>query len=157
VTDPAIGVVAVVMVAAAAVVVGALLIVMVVLRVVMLLRVLVVMVMVVMVAAVVFLSTLDVLQLQVHHVMLSGTIATAAAVVVVGDLVAIQILVAEPVAAERLGGQVVPRLDGFDGAVVTPVRRRRLRLDRVLPGSGRWRLLASSHRVVVPVQCVRAQ
>lgn len=113
VTDPAIGVVTMVMVM--------LLIVMVV----MLLRVLVVMVMVVMMtaaaAAVMFLSALDVLQLQVHHVMLSGT--TAAAVVVVHDLVAVQILVTEPVTAERLGGQVVPRLYGFDGAVVPTVRR----------------------------------
>jgi len=92
-------------------------------------------VMVVMVTTVVFLSALDVLQLQVHHVMLSGT-GAASAGTVVGDLVAVQILVAEPVTTKRLGGQVVPRLDRFDGAVVTPVRRRRLRLDRVLSGRG---------------------
>jgi len=134
VTDPAAGVVAMVMVA---VVVGALLIVVVMivlllllllLQVVLLLLVLMVVVMVVMVTAVVFLSTLDVLQLQVHHVMLSGT-GAASARAVVDDLVAIQILVAEPVTTKRLGGQVVPRLDRLDGAVVTPVRRRRLRLD----------------------------
>lgn len=103
-------------------------------------------------AAVMFLSALDVLQLQVHHVML------AAVVVVVDDLVAVQILVTEPVTAERLGGQVVPRLYGFDGAVVPTVRRRRLRLDRVLSRSGRRRLLTrSDHRVFVPVQRVRTQ
>lgn len=88
--------------------------------------------------------------------MLSGT--TAAAVVVVDDLVAVQILVTEPVTAERLGGQVVPRLNGFDGAVVPTVRRRRLRLDRVLPRSGRRRVLTrSDHRVFVPVQRVCTQ
>lgn len=144
-TDPAVGVVTMVMVM--------LLIVMAVV----LLRVLMVMVMVVMMTAVMFLSALDVLQLQVHHVMLSGTTA-AAAVVVVDDLVAVQILVTEPVTAERLGGQVVPRLDGLDGAVVPTVRRRRLRLDRVLSRSGRRRLLTrSDHRVFVPVQRVRTQ
>jgi len=132
VTDPAAGVVAMVMVA---LVVGALLIVVVMvvlllllLQVVLLLRVLMVVVMVVMVTTVVFLSTLDVLQLQVHHMMLSG-IGAASTSTVVGDLVAVQILVAEPVTTKRLGGQVVPRLDRLDGAVVTPVRRRRLRLD----------------------------
>lgn len=112
-----------------AVVVGALLIVVVmVVLLLLLLRVLMVVVMVVVVTAVVFLSTLDVLQLQIHHVMLSGT-GAASAGAVVDDLVAIQILIAEPVTTKRLGGQVVPRLDRLDGAVVTPVRRRRLRLD----------------------------
>jgi len=105
VTDPTAGVVAVVMVA---VVVGTLLIVVVLmavlLRVVLLLlRVLMIVMMVVMVAAVVFLSALDVLQLQVHHVMLSRTRAASAGAVV-DDLVAVQILVTEPVTTERLGG-----------------------------------------------------
>lgn len=68
-----------------------------------------------------------VLQLQVHHVLLLPGAA------VVGNLVAVQVLVTEPVTAERFGGQVVPRLDRFDYAVLAPIRGRRLRLDRVLP------------------------
>jgi len=85
----------------------------------------------------------DVFQLHVNRVLLAADRRRLH--------VAVQILVAEPVAAERLGGQVVPRLDRLDGgraaAVVPPVRGRRLRLDRVLSG----RRLRRRHRVVVPV------
>lgn len=118
--------------------------------------VLVMVVMMMMMVAVVFLAAaLDVFQLQIHHVLLSAT-ATAPATDAVGDLIAVQVLVPEPVAAERLGGQVVPRLDRLDGAVIASVRGRRLRLDRVLPRVGRMvRLLRD--RLVVPVQRVRAQ
>lgn len=56
-------------------------------------------VIVVMVMVVVFSAAFDVLQLQVHHVL-----PTATATPVTDDLVPVQVLVTEPVAAERLGG-----------------------------------------------------
>lgn len=111
---------------------------------------LVMMVVMMVVAAVMFLATLDVFQLQIDHVLLSAA---------VGDLqVAVQVLVTEPVTAERLGGQIVPRLDRLDGAIIAAVSRRRLRLDRVLSRRGRGRMRPGGrHRVLVPVQRVRAQ
>jgi len=113
----------------------------------------IVVVVMVMVTAVVLVATAsDVFQLQVNRVLLPGT----ADAVVGRDLVAVQVLVAEPVAAERLGRQVVPGLDGFHGGAVPPVRGRRLRLDRVLSRRAAGRRLRR-HRVLVPVQRVRAQ
>lgn len=73
--------------------------------------------MVVMVATMMFLPTLDVLQLQVDHVML-----WRGAAIIYRLQVTVQILVTEPVTAKRLGGQVVPRLDRLYGTVVAPVR-----------------------------------
>lgn len=98
-------------------------------------------------------AALDIFQLKIDHVLLTAT---------VGQLVAVQVLITEPVAAERFCGQVVPRLDRFHGgvaSVVSSVRRRRLRLDRMLAGrrlSGA-RGYGGGHRIVVPVQRVRAQ
>lgn len=103
----------------------------VVMMVVMVMVAVVVVLMMVMVVTV-FLAAFHVLQLQVNHVLLSAAAAavvvvTAAAAVVaaavVGDLIAVQVLVTESVTTERLGGQVVPRLDRFHGTVLAPVRR----------------------------------
>lgn len=115
-----------------------------------------VMMVMVMMVTVLFLATgLDVFQLQVNHMLSTTTAATT--VVIHRVVIAVQVLVTETVTAERLGGQVVPRLDRFYGAVVTPVRRRRLRLDRVLAGRGLATTACGRHRVVVPVQRIGAQ
>lgn len=110
----------------------------------------------------------DVFQLQVNHVLLSPAVADG------NLLVAVQVLVTEPVTAKRLGRQVVPRFHRFHGGETaaavpppSPVRGRRLRLDRVLTGCAPGRRSRASHRVtvlllvvlvlLVPVQRVRAQ
>lgn len=134
----------------------------VVMMVVMVMMVLVVLMMVMVVTMTMFLATFDVLQLQIYHVLLSATtvvIVGGVVVVVVDDLITVQVLVAKSVTAKCFGGQVVPRFYRFHGAVLASVRRGRLRLDRVLSRRDGRRVSADGrgHRVVVPVQRVRAQ
>lgn len=78
----------------------------------------VVVMMVVVVVAIMFLAAFDIFQLQVNHVLLTTT-----AIAVTDYLIAVQILVTEPVTAKRLGCQIVPRLDRFYGAVLASVCR----------------------------------
>lgn len=126
-----------------------------------LVMVMVVQVLMVMMIVTVAIVAFDILQLQVNRTVIVVQLPARAAVGGGRDLmrVAIQVLVAEPVTTERLGRQVVPRLDGLHGgarAIPLPVRGRRLRLDRVLSRRTAGRRL-HRHRVFVPIQRVSTQ